>query len=388
MDCQEPIVDDPKVDCSLSVVAGDGQLQFQGRAGAEVRGRSSQRFPKLNYAVELRQPDGTEQPTDLLGMGQEADWIFDGQWADRSMMRSALVFDLYQGLGGVEHYAAEGRFCELDLDGAPMGIYRLVERVKRAGSRIDIARDDGSGQRFVIKQDDEGSIRWSTGEQDHFKLIHPTELAASEAQRTAIQAWVDQLDRALRDGDVQQPGQGVFALLDLDSLVDWVLIEELSKNIDAYNLSLHFFRGADGLGRLVPWDFDLSMGQPNAEVRGARNEAPEGWSRRGWLMIDPLVESELFRRRLAERWHLHREGPFASQRIEALVDRYLDTLDADAVERNFELWPIEEVDFSFIYAPYSFDPVASFGEEVTRLRSWLRQRLAWIDTHIDGFPAE
>ena len=58
--------------------------------------------------------------------------------------------------------------------------------------------------------------------------------------------------------------------------------------------------------------------------------------------------------------------------------RLCHLLTPDAIARNFALWPIKDLDFADIYAPYSFYDVASYDEEVTHLRNWIQQRLAWL----------
>ena len=76
--------------------------------------------------------------------------------------------------------------------------------------------------------------------------IYPKQAVASAAVRTAVQGWLDGLGRALTGADPGNPNTGVPAFLDVDATVDLILIEELSKNIDAYNLSLTLFRSDGG----------------------------------------------------------------------------------------------------------------------------------------------
>jgi hypothetical protein len=61
-------------------------------------------------------------------------------------------------------------------------------------------------------------------------------------------------------------------------------------------------------------------------------------------------------------------------------------LDANAIAENFTIWPIDEIDFTEIYRPYSLYAVTSYSEEAQRLRTWITARLAWIDAHVDAYP--
>jgi hypothetical protein len=379
MRCQEEIGDEPKTDCALRVLDGEGLIVYEDRAGVERRGRSSQGYDKPNYGLELRDAGGAEKPTNLLGMGGESDWILDGLWLDRSLVRNELVFALFRGIG---RWAPRGRYCELALNGEPRGIYRLGERIKRDDDRIDIPDDDGTGESFVIKQDQEGALHWDVGEERNWKLISPNQERATEAQRRGAQDFLDELDDALHEPEASE----LFALLDVDAAADFVIAQELAKSVDSYNLSLHLWKAPGAPAQLVPWDFDLSMGQPISDIRPG-NDLTTGWVWHRTLLSDGLSELPEFRSRLAERWREHRRGPLRDEVIFGWIDRALETLTPAAVQANFERWPLEDVSFEHLYAPYAIYPIRSHAEELQRLRAWLARRTQWMDEHIDEYPA-
>ena len=153
LECGVDIPDEPKVDCDLTVLSDAGDLQYQGPAGVELRGRSSGSAPKHQYAVELRDEAGDDLSVNLLGMGGDADWVLNGLYYDRSLMRNALAFELFNAMDPAR-YAPEARYCTLELDGAPQGVYLLTERVEADDDRIVLPEDDGTGSIFVLKLDD------------------------------------------------------------------------------------------------------------------------------------------------------------------------------------------------------------------------------------------
>lgn len=381
--CSERIEDEPKVLCTFSVSDGFGVPVFDDHAGFELRGRTSQAYPKVNYSIELCTSDGAETSVDFFGMGGDADWILDGSWADRSFIRNDLVFDVFRS-ARLGNYAPECQYCTLTLNGQPQGIYRLCERIKRDDDRLDLSPDDGTGKSFVIKQDDEGDLYFGVGIQDEFKLVYPNEESATGAQIEGIQSWLDGLRAALDGSNPDDATTGIFAYLDIEVTLDYILLEELSKNIDGYNLSLHFAKDLAGKGQLVPWDLDLSMGQPT--VQGEDNESPEGWIANRTDLVTALQATEAMRSGLGPRWRDLRSGPLSDASVNAWIDSYLLTLTPEALAANFSIWPIEDVDFSQIYRPYALYPVATHAEEITRLRAWIAGRLAWIDANIDDFP--
>ncbi len=385
IDCDKAIPNEPKITCALSLADGQGVSQFADHAGVELHGRSSLTFPKKNYSIELRDATGASKPTDLLQMGKESDWILDGMWADRSLMRNALAFDAFRELGGL-HYAAKGRYCRVSLNGKAQGIYRLEEKIKRDDDRVAIAADDGTGQSFVIKQDSGGVATLSVGDESHWQLVYPNQEKATSAQLAGVQDWLTALGAAFETPN--DPGGGLLTLLDRDATVDWMLLQEMMKNIDAYNLSVYLSRDAGSLARLIPWDFDLSLGQPT--LQGDRsvppNDQPGGWIVHDTNLWRALVAVPEVVERLGPRWRELRARPLATAALLARLDGYQVTLSADAVAQNFTLWPLGQINYNQTYPPYTLYPVSSYADEVAKLRAFLTARLAWIDAHIDAYP--
>jgi hypothetical protein len=324
-------------------------------------------------------------------MGQESDWVLDGMWADRSFVRNALAYDSFRDFS-VTSYAARGRYATLTLNDEPQGLYRIVERIKRDDDRVNLPEDDGMGSSFLVKQDDDGELRLRLGLQGRWKLVYPASDTATEAQRVGVQAWLDRLNTALTGDAPDDPATGVLSLLALDPTADFILLEELMKNIDAFNLSLHIARGAGGLATLVPWDCDLSLGQPtvSGEPDGGpnqeTNDEPEGWIIHRPPFIETLASVEVLRARLGSRWRELRMTALSDDAIQRKLDRYAMTLLPQAIEENFTLWPIEDVDYADVYEPYTFYDVMTHAEEMTRLKAFLSARLVWIDENIDAYP--
>ena len=388
--CARDIVDNEKRSCQFEVTDGGGAKVYSSYAGVELRGRSSMSFPKKNYSIELRGADATnapENPVNLLDMGKESDWVLDGAWADRSFSRNALVFDTFRGLRE-QDWASQSRFCTLSLNSKAQGIYRVVEKVKRDDDRVNVAADDGTGASFVIKQDDDGILNMPLGLGNKWKLIYPNQDDATAAQRAGVQSFLDKLKAALANPSGSDATTGVFALLDFENTVDWVLIQEFSKNIDAYNLSVHFARSAGGRAVLIPWDFDLSLGQPivKNESGGATNEKPEGFVVHRSDFINSLTKISAFKARLATRWQELRAGALTDAKLQSRLDRYEVTLDPARVAENFTVWPIDASEYSTVYSMYTIPKVASHADDMARLKSFISARLVWMDAHIATYP--
>ncbi len=328
---------------------------------------------------------GYPRSVNLLGMGGEDDWILNGQYVDRVLFRNRLAFDLFQSFGGKDRYATETWFCELDLNGEYQGIYTLGEKLDRDDDRIDLKLANTPGDSFVVKLDDEPGLHPSPISYGTWQLVWPED---DPDAATAVDALLTRLDEAVLGPDPADPDTGIFSIIDLDSAVDWVLINELMKNRDAYFLSVWMWRDDGGLLHFAPWDLDLSMGYPytdcGAEGWASRRYTDDDGELRDVRFIQAFAEVPAFRDRLAERWGELRQDLLAEDRILALVDRYDASL-APALGRNLERWPIEDIAFSFGGVDNWLCPVSSYAEEHARVLEFLSDRLKWMDEHIREF---
>jgi hypothetical protein len=378
---------DTKVPCRFEVRDGAGMVVYADHAGVDLHGQSSLQFPKKNYAVELWTAAGLTNPTELLGMGHDSDWILDGSWSDRSLMRNALVLDSFAALGGA-HFGAAGRYCTLTLGGQPQGIYRLVQKIKRGHDRVDMAADDGTGRSFIVKQDTGGTLYLVLGLEGRWKLVYPAVDTSSDAQRAGVQTWLNGLGAALMHTNPVAGSTGVLDYVDRDMAVDWILIQELSKNIDAYEKSIYFARDGGRPALLLPWDFDLTFGQPTVmgEPGAERNDQPDGWVVHRSTFIQVVAGIGDLRARLGPRWRELRAGPLSNNAIQGRLSDYQVTLTPAAVADNFARWPLQQITYQQIFGDYSLYPVSSYNDEVSKLLTYILKRLTWIDDHIDNYP--
>ena len=139
------IPDDPKISASLKIYnRGNGTRnfltdapQFNGNCGIEVRGSSSQQFPKKSYGFETWSINGTSIDTSLLGMPSESDWILNANYTDKSFLRNVMAYQLWHDMG---HYSTRYHFVELIVNNQYQGIYILSEKIKRDKNRLNSAK--------------------------------------------------------------------------------------------------------------------------------------------------------------------------------------------------------------------------------------------------------
>ena len=163
-------------------------------------------------------------------------------------------------------------------------------------------------------------------------------------------------------------------LLDMDSFVNMLLLQEFTKNVDAFRFSTYFHRAAGG--RLVagpPWDFNLSMGNAVSFA------SPEGFLLPGFPYAQELLRDERVFGLCRERWkELRREGgAFSDERILELIDEAVGEV-GPAAARHFGqysemLRPQRTMMFTSTY------PVDSFEAHARIVRDFLLRRGRWLD---------
>ncbi len=119
--------------------------EFSGPISIKARGFTSLRQPKKSYAVETLDAAGENAPVSLLGMPADHDWILYAPYADKTMLRDVLAYELSNRLG---HYASRTRFVEVFINDSTnqlarahyAGVYVLEEKIKVATNRVSLSK--------------------------------------------------------------------------------------------------------------------------------------------------------------------------------------------------------------------------------------------------------
>ena len=131
------IPDEPKITGSMGIIDnGPGNMNnqydppndYDGYIGIEIRGQSSQMFPKKSYGFETRDADGENLDVSLLGMPEENDWVLYAPYSDKSMLRNFITFFMGSYL---DPYCTRMAYCEVIVNNDYKGVYILMEKIKK-----------------------------------------------------------------------------------------------------------------------------------------------------------------------------------------------------------------------------------------------------------------
>ena len=376
------------------------------RIGIRRRGQSSSGFSKPQYRVELRDENDDDLDYPLLGLPSESDWVFNGPWTDKSLVRNSFSFELGRTLGneapGTKHFEMFLSTSGGDLISSEyVGVYVLFEKIKQGKNRTDIAELSPSDNtdpevsggyllRFEppgIANDGPRASGWNSVE-----ILEPD--APTTQQRNYIGGYFDDFVATLgwsrgsganNSGAVNpDPVTGYPAFIDVDSFVNHFIISELGRDQDAYVRSDYMFKDRGGKLHKGPlWDHNLIMGTGCC----FDNRNPMGWQyldnyNRGgrdhgyepdWFV--PLMRDPDFRQRVIDRWTgLRHGGPFEQSKLFARLDAQADPL-AEAAIRNFRKWNTLSQNGPGFPSPST----STWEQQIDFMKQWLTTRTEWID---------
>jgi len=406
----QPIVDEPKIKAFMGVINnGEGErnrladpyTDYSGFIAIEIRGQSSQMFPKKSYLLETQTPSGANNDVSLMGMPAENDWILYALYTDKSLMRNVLTFDMYRKMG---NYCSRTAYCELVLNGEYLGIYVLMERIKTDKGRVDIAdlnpdetSGDGLTGGYIFKVDkrpwdyQDGVHGWTSYPNPSYpnagavtyQFFYPPQENLVYQQKNYLKQVVANTEKAIIGSFFTNREYGYNSFINVGSFIDFMIVNEITKEVDKYRFSSYFYKEKDSKGGEIfagpIWDFNLGYGNVDYWQSGLLTS--------GWLFqeVDPgeysrvfwwkrLMEDPYFRSLATTRWKSLRQGVLSNANITAAIDS-IYTLTTESANRNFQRW---QVLGTYVWPNYDWQN-KTFADEVNKVRTWMDNRLAWMD---------
>lgn len=277
----------------------DGSLEYDGLLDqVKLRGNSSAAYPKKPYQIKL------DKATDLSGMGEAKTWVLLANYMDNSLLRNTVSLVLGRAAGMA--YTSRSQTVDLYINSDYLGAYDLCEKVEIGENRIGIADLKEATEAVNDKPLSEypvyGPTEYASGKSKGYKIPNdpaditggylielekpyrylkeasgfmtrrglpvvikePTEV--SKAQAAYISGLIQSFENAIfsEDGIDRASGKRYTDIIDLESLADKYIVDEISKNLDANRTSFYLYKPADSQSSLIyagpVWDYDLAFG--------------------------------------------------------------------------------------------------------------------------------
>jgi hypothetical protein len=175
--------------------------------------------------------------------------------------------------------------------------------------------------------------------------------------------------------------------LDEASAIDFLIVNELTRNVDGYRLSTFLYKDKDSKdGKLYfgpIWDFNLAFG--NADYCQGGLHTGWAWDFNShcpddfWLIPfwwKRFLQDDLFIANLKARWSELRAGPYSNASLNQYIDSLVNVLQ-EPQARNFDMWRVLD---RYVW-PNNYVG-NTYANEINYLKTWVSNRVQWLDTGI------
>ncbi|MBQ0089061.1 MAG: CotH kinase family protein [Prevotellaceae bacterium] len=353
-----------KNNCKMLIVNPNGTIDYNGNISIKGRGNSTWSYPKKPYSIKLDKKDK------VLGMPKHRRWCLLANWADRTLMRNAIAFEISRNTG--LKWTPRGKFVEVVLNGKHIGNYYLCEQIKIDEHRVNITNADTSvtsGNRlsggYIFELDinfDEKFKFKPTITQWPWMFKDPDEV--NTAQYDYIVNYVNKMDSALIIPE-RFKSREFEKYMDLESFADSWFVYELTMNSEiSHPKSYMMYKDINGKMTSGPvWDFDYYTFVPQSTNTFCAK----------YLYYSVLFDDPQFISLVKKRWNLYKDK-FRTA-IPAFIDKTKRELELSN-SLNSDMWPIT--------ISVNGDETLNFDEAVERLKSAYLNKLEWLDKQIEA----
>ena len=375
------------IDLKIGKNSLDDEPTLKSLAKIRYRGNSSRYFDKKSYAMQLVLEDGNDNKQEMLGMPKHDEWVINGPFLDRTLMRNYLAMNLS---GEIMEYAPNVRYCELFLNGEYQGVYLFMETISKGEDRIDIDKPDKKDiiTDYIVRLDREGkgnqeindySLYANKHADSALDIRYPGPSNMTEARKNYIENDISNFERVLYSYDVGDKVKGYKQYIDINEFAEFFIINEFFGDSDAGRFSTFYYKSKRGKLKPIVWDFNNScdnyMDYPKDEANFTMLDIP---------VFDALVKEKDFIDAVVSRYRILRKNILSREYVENYIDDTNLWL-GKAVNRNYEKWgyvfDLSNYDRTNYLTPIDRN-YTSHEESVEQLKDYLKRRGRWLDRNI------
>lgn len=375
----------------LEAAEGGGQSvleipDYEAPVTINYRGASSYSgFDKKQYRIKFYKEEGSGNAENVafLGMGAASEWVLNGPFLDKTLIRNRLTYGLARE---IFEWAPDSRYAEVFLNGEYQGVYLAVEPVTNGESRLRLSEFGLlSGETaYVVKRDRVGTEtdalnvygKTAGKTSNDLYIEYPTSRNLTEAQKEWIVNDISEFERALYSENFDDPQTGYMNYINVDNFVDYVIFNEVFMNNDAGNLSTYVYKELTGKLHMAVWDYNNCLDN----YQGFAQDFSDTFSKKmAWF--SQMMKDRNFVDRLAARYKELRRGVLATSYVNEKIDLYQQEL-GEATGRNYAIWGYT---FSGNLLVGPGRELNSYEEAMAQLREAYEKRTEYLDTHMADF---
>jgi len=388
---QETIEKDDYVPAEITILSSESNYFatiFDPAAEIKIRGNSTASLSKLPFNIKL------DSAQSVLGMPAGKKWSLLANYIDTSLMRNKLAYDFAEEINLA--YSCQSEYVDVWLNGEYNGNYLVVVPVEAGENRVDIDPDDNDFLLEINVGRVEEDVTYINTGIHRFEINEPED--PTEEQMKWLSEFLINAERAIKSSDYEQ----IKKYVDIESFVDFFIIQDLFKNMDANSSSTRFYIKNDILYAGPLWDLDLSAGNVSTHEAYKNYLTYNNWGEYGnqsgnsyegfWLLqpetadsieavnaswIGNLMKGQVFQSLVYKRYlelqgkivNLYSDNTLGENRIDALIKAY-----GSSFSRDNQRWPVQQSRGSELYRKNE----KTYAESISFLRNFLKERNAWL----------
>ncbi len=369
------IVDEPKV--LANFIYSDDEQVLISNIGIEIRGGSSQSYPKKTYDLEFWEDDfGEETNNEQFGdLRTDDDWILDGLYNEPLRLRSYVANKLWLKIhtpGYIDEEAsaksgANVKYIEMFLNGQYNGVYNLSEQIDKKQLKLKNFNDNIRGELYKgiswgastftdLPNYDNGSSVWSG-----YEMKYP-----KEDEITDWDNIYQFTDFVMNSSDIDFTNS-IWTKFDIDNYSNYFIFLNLIRATDntgkniylaKYNTNEPYFH--------VPWDLDGCFG---TIWNGTNEEITNDILSNGLINRVIDINPNNISSRIANKWFNFRNNILNTDVLSnSILEQYNFLQNNKIYERE-----------AIVYPNYAFSQ-----EDLSYALTWLENRLAYLDIYFDN----
>lgn len=366
-------------------------------AKIRYRGNTSISYEKKQYLIKFVNEKDKSIKHDVFGMGENNSWVLNGSMIDKSMIRNYLAYNVSSQI--MDAYI-DSKFCELiiktDEGYKYMGVFLMSENVEQGKNRIPIMNykkkyaETGYLLRRDRYDDEEYNLDNYSREEDlaygALNLKYPKKEEITDKSIKYIENDISTFEKYLYSNN---PDEFIKyrELIDIDSFVDYYIINEFFGNYDAGFNSTYIYKQLGGKITYGPvWDFDGAM---DNYKNGAFDYDATAFQNSPWF--DRMLLDPYFCNKLESRYKELRKNVLSDENIENLIDDTVSYL-GKAPDREWSRW--KHVYYNSTYLKDGTNRHGelitnrnsnSHREEIEKIKKTLKQHANWLDKNTGIF---
>ncbi len=370
--------------------------EYTGRIKIKRRGNSSMSYEKAQWLIKLMTESDEEIEEDILGMGEENEWVLNGTMTDKSMLRNYIAYSI---ASEIMPYTPDGRYCEVLIKNEDkysyQGLYLMSENIKHGTGRVNLSAYDPDTviNSFLCRRDRydvdaltlDNYARLNDLSEEYLALLYPSKYRATDDMISYVNKEINNFEETIYSDDPE-----VYSkypdIIDVDSFVDYFLINEYFCNYDAGNNSTYFYKDRGGKLTMGPvWDYDGAIDNYKFE---ALNVETIAFHTKPWF--DRLCMDKDFVLKLEKRYLELKRTTLNNDHVMDKIDETVQYL-GGAIDREWYRWGhiyrAENIKTSLNDVVLDNGMVlkrntSSYESEIVRIKSTLREHSKHIYENI------